>query len=108
MEFNTGVTEWDLGEPCDTPGADAGGLIRSWKLPPWDSPIRRSSSPSFPTTMSTTDPANALPLSDEGLLAELGYKQEFKRAFSPLQVSTINYLRTHTLELIISRTRSLE
>lgn len=32
--------------------------------------------------------AEAIRLADEALLADLGYKQEFKRAFTPLEVSS--------------------
>jgi hypothetical protein len=31
-------------------------------------------------------PQHAVAKADEALLAELGYKQEFKRAFTPLEV----------------------
>jgi len=32
---------------------------------------------------------HAIAKADEALLAELGYKQEFKRAFTPLEVSVL-------------------
>jgi len=32
----------------------------------------------------------AIAAADEALLAELGYKQEFQRAFTPLEVSVMN------------------
>lgn len=38
-----------------------------------------------------TDISKGIALADEQLLAELGYKQEFKRAFSPVQVFGIAF-----------------
>lgn len=38
--------------------------------------------------MATTDRKVAIEQADEQLLAELGYKQEFKRAFTPLEVDS--------------------
>jgi hypothetical protein len=35
---------------------------------------------------------HAVEKADEALLAELGYKQEFKRAFTPLEVSALRLL----------------
>ena len=34
---------------------------------------------------------DAIAIADEALLAELGYKQEFQRAFTPLEVSTNDF-----------------
>jgi hypothetical protein len=36
---------------------------------------------------------NALKFSDDALLADLGYKQVFKREFTPLEVSVIEWQR---------------
>jgi len=35
---------------------------------------------------------NAVQLADEALLASMGYKQEFKRAFTPLEVAAFRIL----------------
>ena len=39
--------------------------------------------------MSGDNRKNAIAIADEALLAELGYKQEFQRAFTPLEVHII-------------------